>query len=288
MDTISSEVPTAPFAHAISEAFEPYLYIWVEAQDIQLASFLTQYRSRPPLPPGEEFHPQMVISSSTELFTFYRQIFAQCAKLSTGQRLADLSRVLAKYLDQYAQQVLLYYISEKPTGATPSRIPSIQDTILVLNTADYCYTTSLQLEERIKTRIDETQRDHVDLQSQADAFMGIASAAIRSLIRKVEVDLEPSWREMRNTSWSKLQGVGDQSTYVAELTNRIKTRAEEVMGMLHKLQYARAFCDNLVDMVANTYMMNIALCKPISEIGAEQVTHHSPHFHHSNSNTNEK
>lgn len=213
----------------------------------------------------------MVISSSTELFTFYRQIFAQCAKLSTGQRLADLTKVLSKYLDQYSQQVLLYYISEKPTVATPSRIPSIQDTILVLNTADYCYTTSIQLEERIKTRIDEAQRDNVDLQSQADAFMGIASAAIRSLIRKVEVDLEPSWREMKNTGWSKLQDVGDQSTYVAELANRIRIRAKEIMEMLHKPQYARAFYDNLVDMIASTYTMNIVQCKPISEIGAEQV-----------------
>ena len=214
----------------------------------------------------------MVISSSTELFTFYRQIFAQCAKLSTGTRLAELTKIFARYLDQYAQQVLLHYLSEKPSGATPSRIPSIQDTILVLNTADYCYTTSAQLEERIKSRIDEVQRDNVNLQNQADTFMGVASAAIRCLVRRVEVDLEPSWREMKNTGWSKLQTVGDQSTYVGELLNRIKARAKEIMELLHKSQYIRAFCDNIVDMVANTYMANIAYCKPISEVGAEQVS----------------
>ena len=272
VDTLASiEVNSAPFSHAISEAFEPYLSIWVEAQDKQLATLLPKCRSSAPKPADEDFHSQMVIPSSTELFTFYRQTLAQCAKLSTGARLVELSKVFAKYLDQYAQQVLLYFISEKPTGATPSRLPSIQDMVLVLNTADYCYTTSAQLDERIKAWVDEPFRDQIDLQSQADAFMGIASASIRCLVRKVEVELEPSWREMRNTGWSKLQTVGDQSTYVAELVRCINSQAKEIMEMLHKQQYARAFCDNLVELVATSYLANIAQCKPISEIGAEQV-----------------
>lgn len=234
---------------------------------------IPQYRLQPLKSPDEEFNPQMVMHSSTELFNFYRLTFAQCAKLSTGQRLTELSRVFAKYLDRYAQQVLLYNISEKPTGGTPSRIPSLQDTILVLNTADYCYNTSTQLEERIKSKVDESHRENIDFQSQADAFMGIASAAIRGLVRKVEVELEPSWREMRNTSWSRLQSVGDQSTYVGEILRITKARAIEVMAMLHKQQYSRAFCDNLVELIANSFTANIVQCKPISEAGAEQVCH---------------
>ena len=232
---------------------------------------MPKYRSQPPKPPDEESSSQTVIHSSTELFNFYRLTFAQCAKLSTGARLVELSKVFGKYLDQYAQQILLYYISEKPTAATPSRIPSLQDIILVLNTADYCYGTCTQLEERIKGRVDDAFKDGIDLQSQADAFMGIASAAIRGLVRRVEVDLEPSWREMRNSGWAKLQTVSDQSTYVAELLRCVNTRVEEIMHMLHKQQYARAFCDNVVELVANSYAANIVQCKPISEIGAEQV-----------------
>ena len=260
-----------PFNHAISDAFEPYLSVWVNAQDKELSSMMPKYRSRPTRNQEEDFSSQMVIQSSTELLNFYRQTLAQCAKLSTGASLVELSKVFGKYLDQYAQQVLLYNISEKPSGATPSRIPSVQDIILVLNTADYCYVTCNQLEEKIKARIDEAYRETVDLQSQADAFMGIASAAIRALVRKVEVRLEPSWREMRNTSWSKIQNVTDQSTYVVELQRVIKTEATEVLQMLHKQQYARAFCDNLVEQFAIHFLANIVQCKPISEVGAEQV-----------------
>jgi len=272
MDTLSSNDDKSPvFSQAISEAFEPYLSVWVEAQDKQLSAMIPLFRQQPPKPPDEDFSPQMVIPSSTNLFSFYRQILAQCAKLSTGARLVELTKVFAKYLDQYAQQILLFYISERPSGQTPSKTPQIEDIVLVLNTADYCFNTCTQLEEKIKSRIDEGLKSNIDLQSQADTFMGIASATVRALVHRVEVDIEPTWREMRNTGWSKMESVADQSSYVAELLRRIKTRAAEILAMLHKPQYARAFCDNVVELIANAYLSNIFQCKPISEVGAEQM-----------------
>ena len=87
----------------------------------------------------------------------------------------------------------------------------------LLRAADYCFTTCSQLEERIKARIEPDFRDTVDLQSQADAFMGIASATIRALVRRVEVDIEPCWREMRNVAWGKMERTADESGYVAEM-----------------------------------------------------------------------
>ncbi|KAF2467400.1 uncharacterized protein BDR25DRAFT_266788 [Lindgomyces ingoldianus] len=255
------------FSQAISEAFEPYMSLWVESQDKQLATLIPKYRQQPVRNEEEEFSAQAVIPSSTELFHFYRLTLAQCAKLSTGTRLLELSNTFAKYLDQYGQQVLYHFLSERPGPQGPS----IEDAALILNTADYCYITCNQLEEKIKGRIDEDLRTKVDLQSQADAFMGIASATVRTLVRKVEIDCEPSWREMRNTPWSRLESVGDQSTYVAELLHHVKNRSTEVLKCLHKQQYARAFCDNLVDLMATTYIANIVQSKPISEVGAEQM-----------------
>ena len=228
---------------------------------------IPKYRQLPLRNTDEDFSHQTVIASSTELFHFYRLTLAQCAKLSTGSRLLELSTTFAKYLDQYGQQVLYYFLSEKP-GAQG---PLLEDAILILNTADYCYTTCNQLEEKIKGRIDEDLKSKVDLQSQADAFMGIASATVRVLTRKVELACEPSWREMRNTPWSKLESVGDQSTYVAELLRNFKERSAEILKFLHKQQYARAFSDNLVDLLATTYVNNVVQCKPISEVGAEQM-----------------
>ncbi|RYN30569.1 Vacuolar protein sorting-associated protein 53 [Alternaria arborescens] len=268
MDTVASKDDRPHgFSQAISEAFEPYMSLWVESQDKQLANLIPKYRQQPLRNPEEDFSPQAVIPSSTELFQFYRLTLAQCAKLSTGTRLQELSMTFAKYLDQYGQQVLYYFLSEK-AGAQG---PSVEDAVLILNTADYCYMTCNQLEEKIRGRIDEDFKEKVDLQSQADAFMGIASATVRMLVRKVEMACEPSWREMRNTPWAKLESVGDQSSYVAELLRNVKERSGEILKHLHKQQYARAFSDNLVDLMASTYIANIMQCKPISEVGAEQM-----------------
>ncbi|RMZ66574.1 garp complex subunit vps53 [Pyrenophora seminiperda CCB06] len=263
----SKEDKSHGFSEAISAAFEPYMSLWVESQDKQLASLVPNYRQQPLRNPEEDFSPQAVIPSSTELFNFYRLTLAQCAKLSTGTRLQELSVTFAKYLDQYGQQVLYYFLSEKSGAQGPSN----EDAILILNTADYCYMTCNQLEEKIRGRVDEEFKEKVDLQSQADAFMGIASATVRMLVRKVEIACEPSWREMRNTPWAKLESVGDQSTYIAELLRHVKERSGEILKYLHKQQYARAFSDNLVDQMASTYIANIVQCKPISEVGAEQM-----------------
>ena len=233
----------------------------------QLASLIPKYRLQPIRNPDEDFHAQMVISSSTELFHSYRVTLAQCAKLSTGNRLLELSKIFAKYLDAYSQQVLFHLLSERngPQG------PSIEDIVVILNTADYCSTTSNQLEERIRSRIDEDLREQVDLQSQSDAFMGIASASVRTLVRKVEIDCEAAWREMRSVPWSRMDSVGDQSPYVYSLTQRVRDRSSEILKLIHKPQYARAFCDHLVDSLTNSYMSNIVLSRPISETGAEQM-----------------
>ena len=92
-DTLSSlEEKPHTFDRSISEAFEPYLSLWVESQDRQLAAMIPKYRTQPLIPPDEEFSNQAVITSSIELFHFYKTTLAQCAKLSTGEKLLDLGK----------------------------------------------------------------------------------------------------------------------------------------------------------------------------------------------------
>ena len=269
VDTMSSvEDRPAAFEQAISEAFEPYLSLWVEAQDKHLATLIPKYRQQPIRNEDDDYSPQSVMSSSTELFQVYRLDLAQCAKLSTGNRLLELSKTFSKYLDLYSQQVLYYSLVDRfgPNG------PSVENSLILLNTADYCYMTCNQLEEKIKGRIDDEFKESIDLQGQADSFMGIAGAAIRSLVRRVEIECDASWREMRNMPWSRLENVRDQSSYVGELERRMKTKAADILRLLqHKPQYARAFCDGVVDVITNAFAANIPQCKPISEVGAEQM-----------------
>jgi hypothetical protein len=227
---------------------------------------IPKYKNGPLMAEDEEFSPNAVIPSAIELFHFYKITLSQCAKLSTGERLFELSKTLAKYLEEYAQQVLLGFLQR---GGAQG--PAIQDIILVLNTADFWHTNTVQLEENIKKRIDADLLSKIDLSSQADTFLGVVSAAVQALVHKVEADCEGAWREMKNTNWREMESVGDHSSYVGELLKHVNARAEEILSIVAKQQYARAFCDNLVDRLATAYVNNIVMCRPISEGGAEQV-----------------
>jgi hypothetical protein len=271
MDTISSmssaDDRTQSFNGSISVAFEPYLSLWVESQAKALAVMIPKYKTQPLIPEDEEFSPQAVITSAIELFHFYKLTLSQCSKLSTGERLLDLAKILAKYLDEYAQQVLLAILQRGGQQGAP-----IQEIILVLNTADFWHTNTNQLEENIRKRIDPEMASTVDLSSQSDAFMGVASAAVLAMVHKVEVACEGAFREMRNVNWSKMESVSDQSSYVGELIRNVNEQAKEILPLVVKPQYARAFCDNVVEHMASAYIGNVVQCRPVSEVGAEQVS----------------
>ncbi|KAK0657137.1 Vps53-like protein [Cercophora newfieldiana] len=265
IDTLSSaDDRVQNFNGSISVAFEPYLSLWVESQDKTLAAMIPKYKSQPLLPPDEEFSSQAVISSAIELFHFYKVTLSQCAKLSTGERLLDLTKTLAKYLDEYAQQVLLAYLQR-------GQNPPVQHIVLVLNTAEFWHTNTGQLEENIKKRIDPELGAKVDLSSQSDAFMGVASAAVLAMVHRVELDCEGAWREMKNTNWSRMEAVSDQTSYVGELVKHVNAGAAEILPLVVKPQYARAFCDNLIEHMATAYINNIVQCRPVCEVGAEQM-----------------
>lgn len=267
LDTLSSiDARSHSFSGLISAAFEPYLSLWVESQDRLLAATIPKYRSQPALRPDEEFSPQAVMTSAIELFHLYKLTLSQCAKLSTGERLLDLCKTLAKYLDEYAQQVLLHTLQAGGQAG-----PSIRDAVLVLNTADFWHINTNQLEENIKKRIDNEFVAKVNLSSQSDAFLGVASAAVLALVQDVEAGCEGAWREMKNTNWSTMDSAGDQSSYVGELVKHVDAKAKEILAVVAKQQYARAFCDNLVEHLATNYVNTLVQCRPISEVGAQQV-----------------
>lgn len=267
IDTMSSkdERPSI-FGKAISEAFEPYLYLWVESQDRQLSQLIPKYRQQPLRPPDadEDTPLSSVLPSSIELFHFYRQTFSQCAKLSTGNNLLELSKTFSKYLDAYADSVLSRQLS-----STTSH--TLNDIATILNTAEYCHTTTEQLQDRIKARIDAPLADVVDLERQTDAFLSIISRTLTLLVARVTAVLEPAWREMRNTPWRTMEHVGDQSGYVSSLTAALTNAVRPVLAVLAKDAWKRTFCDRAVDATVTAFIATVVACRPISSTAAEQM-----------------
>jgi len=247
---------TSIFGKPISVAFEPHLSLYIDAQEHSLSKMMISFKT-----PSTNDEDQSVLSSSADLFIFYRQTFSQCAKLSTGTPLVNLGHLFAKYLQEYSDKILLQQLS----GANVS----LPDACKVLNTADYCNVTATQLAQHFESRVDDPSQ--IDFQKEIESFMTVAGSAIRVLVKKIINATEMPLREMANTDWFDLQNTGDQSHYIVDLSVLLQSHVEQILPRITKERYVRTFCDKLVEGFISTFIKNIVKCKPISEIGAEQM-----------------
>lgn len=254
------------FEKVISVAFQPHLSIWIDYQSKQLASKFAQYRMPPAPKDGDDVEPPTVLPSSADLFIFYRQVFAQTAKLSTGGALLELSKLFAKYLNIYSSQIL--------RGTLPEKIANEDDVrtiALVLSTADYCLNTTTQLEEKVENQIDDEFKSSVSFENEKGAFLETVNTAIKKLVGKVESSCDYAWREMTNSNWGKLETVGDQSSYVSELQKNITNETTNILKYINKDLYIRMICDKVVDSTMTAFLFNVVRCRPISEVSSEQM-----------------
>jgi len=154
-----------------------------------------------------------------------------------------------------------------------SRTPvNVADTCTLLNTADYCLTTTTQLEDRIKAKVDEPLREQVTFDTARESFITAANSAIKNLVRKVESEADLSFREMVNTNWANMEVVGDHSGYVGEMIRGIKDAVMEITGTGHlRERYIRSLCDRVVEWFGGRFIDAIIASRPICEAGAEQV-----------------
>lgn len=144
-------------------------------------------------------------------------------------------------------------------------------TCLVLNTAEYCHITSAQLEEKIKEKIEQEFKPFVDLSKERDTFLMLSTSAIQALVRQVNSCIHVGMSSMNKISWSTMQTVGDQSEYVTVIGSALSTNVVQVRKLVTNAKHFKWFCDKFVDSFIPWYLKTITGCKPISEVGAEQM-----------------
>ncbi|TPX70634.1 hypothetical protein SpCBS45565_g01703 [Spizellomyces sp. 'palustris'] len=255
---------TSRFFKIISSVFEPYLRHYIEIEDRSLGDIMEQYRARPVL--QEE---DAVLSSSTDLFYLYRQTLVQCAKLSTNKPFLDLVRLFAKWLKQYADLLSSKLPKDDKKAITEDEI---RITCLIINTGDYCTTTTTQLEEKLSEKIDEEFRPLVNFNRERDAFLDVSSTGIKILVHGIENCVEPALNGMLKRPWGTLEAVGDQSEYVTIIAQTLmSTFTVARRTFASNTKYFRTFCDKFAESFLGRYYNTIFRCKPVSEIGAEQM-----------------
>ncbi|KAF9215571.1 Vacuolar protein sorting-associated protein 53 [Podila verticillata] len=258
---LNEEAESAGFAESISPCFEPYLSLYIEAEDKALEEKINGFKVQEPVP--EDDLSITVLASSTDIFLFYKSALTNCAKLSRKKPFLDLCRVFGKWLRVYANEVLLSKLP-KQGDKRPINREFLRSICVVLNTADYSLTTTSQLEERLWANIDPEFVDQVSMETERQAFL-------LALVRAVENHYEPAMVSMSKLPWATVEYVGDQSEYVSSIHNTLKTCVGAIQELVTNKRYFRTFCDKLIESFVSRFAVNLTRCKPISEIGAEQM-----------------
>ena len=113
-DALSSQnfhnVNLGTFKGIISQCFEPYLHIYLEAQDKNLEDMISKFvgdLNKMSLEKLESGEGAPVMTSCGDLFVFYRKCLVQLGELSAGQPLLDLASLFRKYLREFTSKVIV-------------------------------------------------------------------------------------------------------------------------------------------------------------------------------------
>lgn len=282
--------PASVFGKLVSEAFEPYLELYIDSQDRVLASLLEKFRSTEPSRaleaaatatggPEDDESPASVLDSSPELFHQYRQMLNQCIKLTRGRSLVRLSRVFARHLRLYSEQILQRELSAIPTTVpgnmdeTKSVTSTLYRTAAVINTADYMLKTIKQLEDKFRRSLDPAvaSGEAVSYSGERTALQDVVVSGIRHMVAIVMASLQPAVQEMQRIDWQSIDDVGDHSSYAPDMVHRLTLYAREALQRLENARFASAFCERLVEAFVRGMLASIAIVRPVSEVGAEQM-----------------
>ncbi|KAJ3235185.1 Vacuolar protein sorting-associated protein 53 [Chytriomyces hyalinus] len=251
------------FKAIISCCFEPYLRLYIESEDRNLATMIESYKTS-----SEAEEEEAILVSSTDLFLFYRQTLVQCSKLSTNKPFLDLCRLFAKWLKAYAEVIAAKLPKDDKKSYTEDEMKMA---CLIINTADYCSQTAAQLEEKLIEKIDERYKSSVSFTNEIDAFVNVTGLAIKSLSVIVEMSADPALTVMMKRPWGTMDSVGDQSEYVTLIANAINHSVALIKRYVTTQKYLRTFFDKFSEAFLTRFYACMYRCRPISEVGAEQL-----------------
>eukprot|EP00588_Corethron_pennatum_P009576 CAMPEP_0194270376 /NCGR_PEP_ID=MMETSP0169-20130528/4363_1 /TAXON_ID=218684 /ORGANISM="Corethron pennatum, Strain L29A3" /LENGTH=962 /DNA_ID=CAMNT_0039012397 /DNA_START=176 /DNA_END=3064 /DNA_ORIENTATION=- len=260
-----------------------------------------------------------VFTSSTALFVYIKNSVNRCTVLTRGRTFLDLVAEYQHALDQYADLMLKKMPSPSVTlsqrvtivaqtsklkrqgsstihsdrdvydpahaggdaagsAAQPPHQPSTykiptggEVTVChVVDTCDYCAETGEALAELISDKMDPALRDGVDMTVQVDRFHDVTAKGLQILVSGLESRVDASLRKMANMSWDRLETVGEESPYVLSMAKTIREFCEQVRDLLSN-SYYRNFCDKFGAAFIPSFHGAVIRLRRISESGTQQL-----------------
>lgn len=253
----------------ISQAFEPYMDVYVRMEDKNIKEFLQKIMQEETWTVVDAGNVKILVSSSN-IFLYIKRILKRCSSYTRGRKMVDLYSVFKRALLSYSQE-LDNRIPQLLQGVS-QRLSETEEKVVcyIINTAEYCYETSQQLSESVKRLVTEELAPTINVEAEQDAFHGVSTKGIKILVNHLISQLEDSLVKMLKINWASNIEVGDCSEFVndigSELTKTLPTIAQSLTPT-----FLRFFCDKFVSSFAQRYAANIYKCKRVSETSAQQM-----------------
>ncbi|XP_046604385.1 vacuolar protein sorting-associated protein 53 homolog isoform X1 [Neodiprion virginianus] len=285
---------TSLFTRLIGKCFEPYLNIYIESLDRNLADLMDKFLNDCKLqPPGAKEldgveGPSSVLSSCADLFVFYKKCMIQCTQLSTGFIMLNLTSTFQKYLREYALKLLQNNLPKIGGGAsigtsmsnitrdlrdlsTAGLIQNFQSFLkegestrfnkeeqsricCILTTAEYCLETTQQLEEKLREKTDAQFSEKINLSQEQDIFHSVISNCIQLLVQDLESACESALTAMSKVQWIHIESVGDQSAYVSTIISHLR---QNIPSIRERLSSCRKYFTQLCVKFASSFIPKV-------------------------------
>uniref|UniRef100_A0A915PFA0 Vacuolar protein sorting-associated protein 53 homolog n=1 Tax=Setaria digitata TaxID=48799 RepID=A0A915PFA0_9BILA len=277
------------FEKIIWRAFDKYMDVFVAAQKKNLDSFLeecvTRIRSGAERPTRETASYAYPLPSSADMFLLLKKIIAESTKLSSNPNalLRNLVEILRSCLRGYAHGCLTAFLPS--SASTQFSSSSILQTLMrdetairltvdqqfftccILATADWCAETTLQLQEKLKQRVQS-----IDLNQEMELFYSISNTALSVLVQDVESTCDAALQAMVKINWGGMESVGDESSYVSAIRSHLRSNVPLIRDFfIDRRKYFAHFCLKLATQLVNKFLGALFRCRPVSITGAEQL-----------------
>uniref|UniRef100_A0A2M4BCV7 Vacuolar protein sorting-associated protein 53 homolog n=1 Tax=Anopheles marajoara TaxID=58244 RepID=A0A2M4BCV7_9DIPT len=298
------------FHDLIGSCFKPYLDIYTDSIDRELAVLIDQFaQQNQQLVVPKEINPG-VIPNCADLFVFYKKCMVQCMQLSNEKPMYDLVLIFKKYLREYAARVLEARIPkpQQPSTTTSSisssmslltkdfqnlssaagqvihnflkegdtprfSVEDVRKICYILATAEYCLETVQQLEDKLKEKIEPSYVAKVDLADEKDVYHRIISNCIQLLVHDLDTGCEQSLLLMTKIAWHSISNVGDQSGFVNQIVTNLRQTVPVIRDNLaNSRKYYTQFCHKFVNSFIPKYINTLYRLRPTSTSGGSSTS----------------
>ncbi|UMM24503.1 hypothetical protein L5515_004708 [Caenorhabditis briggsae] len=277
------------FEKAIWSVFDPFLDVFINAQEKTLNEFLdtcaSKIRSGEEKPTRESSTHAVPFPSSADMFLLLKKVITESSKLSSepDALIRDVIGVVRVCLRGYATSCLIAFLpslGSQQSGAAnlfslireevayPRLTPDQQFLVCcILATADWCAETSIQLQEKLAQRI-----PGVDITQETEAFYSITNQSLLVLVQDVESTCDAALQSISKVNWSSVDCVGDESPFIGAMRAHLRQAVPLVRDMLSdRRKYFAHFCLKLATQLAHKFVGSLFRCRAISTHGAEQL-----------------